>query len=88
MGSMTVAVKIFPASDADSWMQEQEIYGMAALKCHPNILRFICAEVHDTDRGPAAAQYWLVTEFQDHGSLSDYLKVTPVCDRSVHGYEC
>lgn len=75
MGSQTVAVKIFPASDVDSWIQEQEIYGLAALKAHPNILHYICAEAHDTDRGPTNAQYWLITEYQEHGSLSDYLKV-------------
>ncbi|KHN86439.1 Activin receptor type-2A [Toxocara canis] len=62
-----VAVKEFPSVDANSWIVEQEIYALPALRKHDNILRYIGAEVHG-DR------YWLITEYHENGSLHDYLK--------------
>ena len=35
----SVAVKIFPLADKQSWITEQEIYSLPALK-HDNILRY------------------------------------------------
>ncbi|VDP14151.1 unnamed protein product [Soboliphyme baturini] len=71
MNDQAVAVKIFPAHDVDSWVQEQEIYAVPGLKNHANILRFVTAEVRGTAAQP---EYWLVTVFHENGSLYDYLK--------------
>ncbi|EJW87572.1 TKL/STKR/TYPE2 protein kinase [Wuchereria bancrofti] len=62
----TVAVKIFPSVDVNSWIVEQEIYAIASLRRHKNILRYLGAEVHGND-------FWLITEFHDNGSLFDFL---------------
>uniref|UniRef100_A0A915BZU0 Serine/threonine-protein kinase receptor n=2 Tax=Parascaris univalens TaxID=6257 RepID=A0A915BZU0_PARUN len=62
-----VAVKVFPCVDANSWIVEQEIYALPALRKHDNILRYIGAEVHGD-------KYWLITEYHENGSLHDYLK--------------
>jgi len=67
----TVAVKVFPAQDVGSWMQEQDIFGTPRLKDHPNILSFIDAQVRGTGK---QAEYWLVTEFHEYGSMYDFLK--------------
>ncbi|EFO28480.2 TKL/STKR/TYPE2 protein kinase [Loa loa] len=62
----TVAVKVFPPVDVNSWIVEQEIYAIASLRRHKNILRYLGAEVHGND-------FWLITEFHDNGSLFDFL---------------
>ncbi|VDN20384.1 unnamed protein product [Gongylonema pulchrum] len=67
LGNIPVAVKIFPAADANSWIAEQEIYTIPSLRKHDNILRYFGAEVHDND-------FWLITEFHDNGSLYDFIK--------------
>ncbi|VDN03976.1 unnamed protein product [Thelazia callipaeda] len=61
-----VAVKVFPAADANSWVTEQEIYAIPSLRKHQNILRLLAAEA----RGSV---FWLITEFHDFGSLFDFL---------------
>lgn len=63
-----VAVKVFPASDANSWVVEQEVYAIKALKNHENILHCLGAEVRGSD-------YWLITEYHEKGSLYDFLKM-------------
>lgn len=72
MGDKLVAVKVFPAQDADSWTQEQDMYQVQALRSHDNILRFIGSEVRGS--GPTT-EYMLITAFHENGSLYDYLKV-------------
>lgn len=67
-----VAVKVFPASDVNSWVVEQEVYAIKALKNHENILHCLGAEVRGSD-------YWLITEYHENGSLYDFLKVE--CNR-------
>ncbi|VDK46245.1 unnamed protein product [Anisakis simplex] len=62
-----VAVKEFPCADVNSWILEQEIYALPALRKHDNILHYVGAEVH-------GSRYWLITEFHQNGSLHDYLK--------------
>nr|CDQ03802.1 BMA-DAF-4, isoform a [Brugia malayi] len=62
----TVAVKVFPSVDVNSWIVEQEIYAISSLRRHKNILRYLGAEVHGND-------FWLITEFHDNGSLFDFL---------------
>jgi len=69
MGSSVVAVKVFPADDAESWMQEQEIYALPSMKNHPNILQYVGADKQGDE-------YWLITMYQERGSLCDYLRVT------------
>jgi activin receptor type-2B len=66
-----VAVKVFPMQDKNSWITEQEIYKLPRMN-HPNILHFIGAEKHPFP--DARAEFWLITEYQAHGSLCDYLK--------------
>lgn len=61
-----VAVKIFPMKEKVSWMMEQDIYKLPHMK-HDNVLRFIAAEKRDD-------KLWLISQFHDLGSLSDYLK--------------
>ncbi|KAL4003668.1 Protein kinase domain family protein [Acanthocheilonema viteae] len=66
LDSETVAVKVFPSVDVNSWIVEQDIYAIASLRRHKNILRYLGAEVHGND-------FWLITEFHDNGSLFDFL---------------
>jgi len=61
-----VAVKIFPASDRQSWLAEHGFYSLEHDRIS-GILCFIGAEMSGSD-------YWLVTEYHDRGSLYDYLK--------------
>ena len=65
-----VAVKIFPLQDKHSWTVEQEIYNLAHMK-HDNILNFIAVEKRGDNLN---VELWLITEFHELGSLSDYLK--------------
>jgi len=65
--SSVVAVKIFPPSDRQSWLMERGFYLLPQVASNAGILRFIGAEVNGTD-------YWLVTDYHEHGSLYDYLK--------------
>jgi len=68
MGSgRVVAVKIFPLSDRQSWLAERDFYSLEHVGSDAGILRFIGAEMSGSD-------YWLVTEYHEHGSLYDYLK--------------
>ncbi|VDK77112.1 unnamed protein product [Litomosoides sigmodontis] len=66
LNSETVAVKVFPSVDVNSWIVEQEIYAIASLRRHKNILKYLGSEVHGND-------FWLITEFHDNGSLFDFL---------------
>lgn len=66
MAGECVAVKIFPFKERQSWMTEQDIYNLPHMK-HDNILCFIGAERREEN-------LWLISEFHEKGSLSDYLK--------------
>jgi serine/threonine protein kinase len=63
----TVAVKVFPTADRQSWLTERAFYSQPFIGSHECILRCFGAEQHDTE-------LWLITEFHEHGSLFDYLK--------------
>nr|CAH0110600.1 unnamed protein product [Daphnia galeata] len=66
----TVAVKIFPLQDKQSWLAEQEVFKLPQLD-HANILQFMSAE----KRGDSLqTEFWLITAFHEKGSLCDYLK--------------
>ena len=67
----TVAVKEFPLQELRSWETECDIYCLAQMQSHANILKYIGAE----RRGEGITQtLWLITEFHERGSLYDYLK--------------
>lgn len=65
-----VAVKVFPASDQDSWIQEHDIYNTPLMSCHENILHFIAVDINKSD----PREYRLFTTYLENGSLHDYLK--------------
>ncbi|TRZ01020.1 hypothetical protein DNTS_016666 [Danionella cerebrum] len=68
--SQTVAVKIFPIQNKQSWQNEYEIYNVSGMK-HENILHFIGAE----KRGNGVdVELWLITAYHEKGSLTDFLK--------------
>lgn len=67
-----VAVKKFPPMDVESWAQERDIYCTPGLRDNKNILRLLDVEIRGS--GPTA-EYWLITAFQENGSVHDYLKV-------------
>ena len=62
---VTVAVKVFPPHERQSWSTECNFYNLVG--CHENILRFLGSDLHGND-------LWLLTEFHEHGSLYDHLK--------------
>ncbi|CAH1241670.1 activin receptor type-2A-like isoform X2 [Branchiostoma lanceolatum] len=65
-----VAVKIFPLQDKASWLNEQDIFTTQLMK-HDNLLQFIAVE----KRGDGLEmELWLITDFHERGSLTDYLK--------------
>lgn len=68
--SETVAVKIFPIQDKQSWLTEQEIFKLPHMN-NPDILRYIGVEKRGDN---IQAEFWLVTAFHEKGSLCDYLK--------------
>ncbi|RWS06656.1 activin receptor type-2B-like protein [Dinothrombium tinctorium] len=67
-----VAVKIFPRQDKNSWATEVEVYQLTKMR-HENILTYLGAEERE-NMLPYNAEYWLITEYHENGSLSDYLK--------------
>ncbi|KAM6900482.1 activin receptor type-2B-like [Xenentodon cancila] len=65
-----VAVKIFPIQNKESWQNEREVFMTPGMR-HENILRFIGAERRGSH---LEAELWIITEFHERGSLSDFLK--------------
>ncbi|XP_066993322.1 activin receptor type-2A isoform X2 [Anabrus simplex] len=68
--SETVAVKIFPIQDKQSWISEYEIFKLPHMD-HENILRYIGVEKRGEN---LQAEFWLITAFHEKGSLCDFLK--------------
>ncbi|XP_049797443.1 activin receptor type-2A [Schistocerca nitens] len=66
----TVAVKIFPPQDKESWAAEYEVYRLPRIS-HEAILQFVGVEKRGDN---LQAEYWLITAFHERGSLCDYLK--------------
>ena len=62
----TVAVKIFPMQDKNSWQAEQEIYNLPRMD-HESILKFIQCERRGEN---LAMEYWLTTEFHEYGKYN------------------
>jgi len=65
-----VAVKIFPGHERRSWQMEREVLELPQMT-HENLVRFIGVEKHTY---LAQVEYWILSEYCDNGSLSDYLK--------------
>ncbi|XP_067341683.1 activin receptor type-2B isoform X2 [Channa argus] len=65
-----VAVKVFPIQNKESWQNERDIYTTPGMR-HENILRYITAEKRGNH---LEAELWLISEFHERGSLSDFLK--------------
>ncbi|KAJ8273178.1 hypothetical protein GJAV_G00098530 [Gymnothorax javanicus] len=63
----TVAVKIFPVEEYDSWRNEKDIFSDINLK-HENVLHFLTAEQRKEEK-----QYWLITAYHPLGNLQEYL---------------
>ena len=74
MGYKDVAVKIFPITQCSkpnpSALTEEDIYIACKLN-HENILKFIGKHIYEEGN---QQQFWLVTEYIEQGSLSDFLK--------------
>lgn len=67
-----VAVKIFSSRDEASWARETEIYNTILLR-HDCILGYLASDM--TSRN-SCTQLWLITQYQERGSLYDYLQFT------------
>ncbi|XP_037550036.1 activin receptor type-2B-like [Nematolebias whitei] len=65
-----VAVKIFPIQNKKSWENERDVFMIPGMR-HENILRFIGEERRGSH---LETKLWLITEFHERGSLSDFLK--------------
>ncbi|XP_015258517.1 PREDICTED: activin receptor type-2B [Cyprinodon variegatus] len=65
-----VAVKIFPIQNKESWQNERDVFLTPGMR-HENILRFIGAERRGSH---PESELWLISEFHERGSLSDFLK--------------
>ena len=83
------AVKIFTGQQKSAWLNERSIYHAMATT-HPNILKYYGCDTHaksESTGGDAAfhhhhdpfgisdtLEYWLIGEYHECGSLSDYLR--------------
>lgn len=65
-----VAVKIFPEHEKQSWITEKDVYTNPEIK-HESLRGFLASERRlDGD----IVAYWMILDFHELGSLSDYLK--------------
>ncbi|XP_003747977.1 activin receptor type-2A-like [Galendromus occidentalis] len=71
-----VAVKISPAGERQSWLNEEKIYRSNHMQ-HANILRFVGVG-QQLDSQTNLMEYWLLTSWHDMGSLYDYLRFNTV----------
>ncbi|XP_047468030.1 activin receptor type-2B-like [Mugil cephalus] len=65
-----VAVKIFSIQNKLSWENERDMFITPGMR-HENILKYIGAEKRGSH---LEAELWLITEYHERGSLSDFLK--------------
>ncbi|XP_034065910.1 activin receptor type-2B-like [Gymnodraco acuticeps] len=70
MISESVAVKIFPIQNKESWQLETEVFVSPGMR-HENLLRFIASERRGSHQD---AELWIITEYHERGSLCDFLK--------------
>ena len=76
----TVAVKIFPMQDKNSWQAEQEIYNLPRMD-HDSILKFIQCERRGEN---LAMEYWLTTEFHDNGKNMKLIVFCTIIFYTIH----
>jgi hypothetical protein len=65
-----VAVKIFPKEEKQSWSTEKDMYMHPEIK-HENLQGFLTTACH-VDK--TSTSYWMIFDYHEMGSLSDYLK--------------
>ncbi|CAI4224499.1 unnamed protein product [Auanema sp. JU1783] len=65
-----VAVKTFYTTDEESWRNEKAVYQTQMLN-HENILQYVAADICSEN---SITQMLLITDYHEHGSLSDYLR--------------
>ena len=65
----SVAIKTISKDYADLWKTEKDLFVEHKLK-HDNLINFVSAErrFHENN-----IQYWIVTEYHEHGSLANYI---------------
>lgn len=63
--------KFCDSQDKQSWISEQEIFELARMNNHSNILQYIGAEKRGDN---LHAEFWLITAYHEKGSLCDFLK--------------
>ncbi|TRZ03726.1 hypothetical protein DNTS_009731 [Danionella cerebrum] len=68
----TVAVKIFPAVEYSSWLNERAIFSDANLK-HENVVQFLTAEERGGIANTSLRQYWLIMAYYNLGNLQEFL---------------
>uniref|UniRef100_A0A8C1QXC0 Serine/threonine-protein kinase receptor n=1 Tax=Cyprinus carpio TaxID=7962 RepID=A0A8C1QXC0_CYPCA len=56
--------------DKQSWQNERDMFSTPGMK-HENLLRYIGAEKRGSN---LETEFWLITEFHERGSLTDFLK--------------
>ena len=64
-----VAIKTISKDYADLWKTEKDLFVEHKLK-HENLISFVSAERRFHEN---SIQYWIVTEYHEHGSLGDYI---------------
>lgn len=74
MNDSSVAIKIFPVFNVESYSHERDIYTTPFFD-HDCLLHFIGAEQRTVGY---ETQYWLVTAYHEYGSLLDFLRVRTV----------
>ena len=65
-----VAVKIFPKQEKQSWITERDMYMHPEIK-HENLRSFLTSKCHIDE---SSMTYWMILDYHEMGSLSDYLK--------------
>lgn len=66
-----VAVKIFQLQSKQSWEAERTIFDLPMINNHKNVLK--CLGVDQRKSNSPDAEFWLVTEYHENGSLHDFL---------------
>ena len=74
MNNSSVAIKVFPVFNVESYNHERDIYITPFFE-HDFLLHFIGAEQRTVGY---ETQYWLVTAYHEYGSLLDFLRIRTV----------
>ncbi|XP_071952159.1 bone morphogenetic protein receptor type-1B-like [Antedon mediterranea] len=74
-----IAVKIYHTAEEANWYRETEIYQTVIMR-HENILAFIAADIKGTG---SWAQFLLITDYHQNGSLLNYLQMHVLDTRAM-----